>query len=178
MGKRYTKHLDNWSIEGGCIETNLGYNPQTGSIGVGNVHRYYSGYTGGQDNNPKCATYLGIHIAEKILSNLFINTEMMPNGNPGYDFTCGKGYKIDCKSSTIRNDSYWSFNITRNIITDYFLCLAFDNRDSLTPLHVWLIPGHLVSHLTGLSISKSTTWKWSKYEQPLDQVLKCCDVMR
>jgi hypothetical protein len=127
-----------------------------------------------------CAAYLGVYVAERALSKFFDNIERMPNNNPGYDFICGKGKKIDVKSACICQGISWSFTINHNQIADYFLCIAFDNRESLNPLHVWLIPGAKLKHLTALTIctGKRSIAKWSNYEQPCDKVIACCDEIR
>jgi hypothetical protein len=132
------------------------------------------------------ASYLGVYVTERILGHIFNSTKRMPIGNPGYDFVCGKGFKIDAKSSCLRSYSnlvakpFWQFHIERNTTADYFFCLAFDNRESLEPVHIWLIPGNVVNHLTTLSITNSPTVlkKWSKYERPLDKVITCCALIR
>ena len=100
------------------------------------------------ENNKSCSQYLGIHIAERILSHIFHNVEQMPYNNPGYDLICGNGYKIDVKSVCHVKDipNKWNFPIRRNKIPDYFLCLAFDNREDLNPKHIWLIPGHIINN--------------------------------
>lgn len=134
----------------------------------------------------QCSVYLGIIIAEKVLSRFFDNMIKMPYNNPGYDFICGKGFKIDCKSSCLcydkrkPNRAYWHFTIKRNEIADYFLCLAFDNRDSLEPQHIWLIPGKWISNQVGLNITNKPKpiAKWSKCEKPLDRVIACCDAIK
>lgn len=132
----------------------------------------------------ECGAYLGIHIAERALSKEFPNIQRMPYGTPGYDYICGKGYKIDVKSAC-RRESYqapmmWSYYIRRNSVPDYFLCLAFDNRENLEPLHVWLIPKSEISHLMGFSIfdSKKSLSKWGKYERPKEAVVSCCNKIR
>lgn len=134
----------------------------------------------GMKNNKYCDQYLGIHIAERILSHIYPNVERMPINNPGYDFICGKGFKVDVKSGCLREDqnNRWLFHINKNIIADYFMCLAFDNREDLNPLHIWLIPGHILNFKTTVTINKSTLNKWSQYEQPLDKVISCCDSIR
>ena len=145
--------------------------------------RYDSLHTsGGSISNKDCPQYLGCTIAETVLSHVFKNVQKMPTHNPGYDLICGGGYKIDVKSSCIikrkgRLDN-WLFNINQNTIADYFIYLAFNNRKDLNPLHIWLIPGHVINHLMGAAISVSTLNKWSEYEQPLDKVLECCNTMR
>lgn len=127
--------------------------------------------------NKNCADYLG-GIAERVLSKIYPNVRVMPYNNIGFDFICGNGYKIDAKSSTMRDGERWSFNINKNKIADYFLLIAFDNRDDLNPIYLWLIPGHVLNHLTGTYISKTTLHKWIEYEQPLNKVVLCCDEMR
>lgn len=135
------------------------------------------------DQNKTCGPYLGVYIAERILSRYFEDIIRMPYGNPGYDLICKNGYKIDVKSSCIRSiDRWpsWSFHIRENSIADYFLCLAFDNREDLEPMHIWLIPSKDISHLTGINIpaSKYGIAKWKLYERPLDKVLDCCTAVR
>lgn len=123
--------------------------------------------------------YLGVYVAERALSQFFDHIERMPYGNPGYDFICGKGQKIDVKSACIRltHAKYpiWEFHIRNNKIADYFLCLGFDDRDSLTPQCVWLIPGGLVNEKTSISISNSEygLTKWKKYSRSIDKVIEC-----
>jgi hypothetical protein len=129
------------------------------------------------------SAYLGVYVAERALSKFFDHIERMPFGNPGYDFVCGKGYKIDVKSSCFnhrRSSSYWIFQIRKNAIADYFLCLAFDDRESLTPLHVWLIPGNEINTKSGIGITNTdrSLAKHAKYERPLDRVITRCSEMR
>lgn len=132
--------------------------------------------------NRNCALFLGVHVAERLLSLIFENVDKMPFGNKYYDFTCAKGYKIDVKSSCRRKHNHgsdnWVFHIRKNTVADYFLCIAFDDREHLTPEHLWLIPGNVVNNKIGHSISESALSKWSKYEQPLDKVINCCNVLK
>lgn len=125
------------------------------------------------------AAYLGIFIAERALSKFFEEITRMPNGNPGFDFICKRGFKIDVKSRCI-SDNAWGFNIHKNKIANYFLCIAFDNRTNLTPLHVWLIPGKIINekHMLYISNSINSLAKWLQYEKPLDKVNTCCSIMR
>ena len=128
--------------------------------------------------NKECAQYLGIHIVERLLRNMFNDVEVMPMNHTGYDFICNKGKKIDAKSSCLRKDGKWTFNIKHNTTADYFVCVAFDNREDLDPLHVWIIPGHVLNHLSGATIRPSTLDKWAEYEKPIDNVVACCDTMK
>lgn len=130
-----------------------------------------------------CSSYLGVYVAERALSKFFDNIQRMPPNNPGYDFLCGGGHKIDVKSSCLRHyrgHPGWYFYIKRNQIADYFLCLAFDNRENLNPLHVWLLPAVLVNKKMSKLIS-DVPWvlaKWAQYEYPLDRVIACCTQIR
>lgn len=133
-------------------------------------HRHKQNENTEMSKNTKCSSYLGVYITETLLSKEFKNVERMPYGNKGYDFVCNKGLKIDAKSSCIKNNftkHYWNFCIKRNKIPDYFVCLAYDNRENLTPLHLWIIPGHVINHLTGLIISETTMDKWKMYEREI-----------
>lgn len=129
--------------------------------------------------NKECSQYLGIHIVEKLLRNMFNDVIRMPMNHPGYDFICNKGKKIDAKGACIgKNKNNWIFTINHNTTADYFCCVAFDNREKLNPMHIWLIPGHVLSHLKNASISKSTLYKWDAYEQDINKVISCCDIIR
>ena len=123
--------------------------------------------------------YLGVYIAERILAKFFEKISRMPYGNPGYDFVCGKGFKIDVKSSVNRG-GWWEFNIRKNQIADYFLCLAFDNRSALEPQHIWLIPSENVRSKDSIRIKNGvlSLGLWKEYEKPLDKVQYCCESMR
>jgi hypothetical protein len=131
------------------------------------------------EDSPNIGAYLGVHIAERALSKFFDNIQKMPYGNPGFDFLCGKGKKIDVKSGCLRlrgRSSYWIFDINRNTIADYFLVLAFNNRKNLEPQHVWLIPGKVINDHKTITITntKKLLDKWDRYERALTQVLYCC----
>jgi len=130
--------------------------------------------------NKECSMYLGVHIAERVLFRYFEHVTRMPPCNPGFDFICSKGFKIDVKSSTLYRGNYWSFDINKSDVADYFLCIAFDDRDNLNPLHVWLIPKEKVCMKYRLCITNSekSLAKWSMYEKPLDKVVACCTELR
>jgi hypothetical protein len=131
-----------------------------------------------------CTLYLGVVIAEKVLSNFFNNIIRMPHGNPGFDYICGKGFKIDVKSSCLfcseKQSPHWIFSIKKNKIADYFLLLGFDNRKDLNPKYVWFIPGNKINNLVTLNITNIPKFleKWDKYKKPLDKVIMCCNKMR
>jgi len=130
------------------------------------------------DENKECTLFLGIHVAERVLSHVFKDVEVMPRNNPGYDFVCNKGMKIDVKSSCLMKDKRWLFHTNHNTIADYFLCLAFDNREDLNPLYIWLLPAGDFKHLTGAGISYATVHKWDAYRLDISKIYECCDTIR
>jgi hypothetical protein len=148
------------------------------------MKNYYK--NGAQYQNSKtCAQYFGICIAEKLLEKAFKNAQRAKFGNKGYDFICGKGYKVDSKISVFRKiDNHkkpgmgWIFSIKYNKTAEWFACFAFDNRTSLTPLYFWLIPGKDINNVYKIAIRLSTLHKWAKYEQPLDKIELACSTMK
>lgn len=177
---RKSKSLYSSECEG--VQTYVGcwVRKTTGHIGIYTMFRKQHNWSG-IINNTGCATYLGVHVAERLLADVFDNIDRMPNNNPGFDFICGGGYKIDVKAVCLRkNRRQWSFTIGYNTIADYFLCLAFDNRNDLNPLHIWLIPGYVINHRSTANISEGTIDRWSKYEMTdkLDKIKTCCNIMR
>lgn len=132
--------------------------------------------------NKSCTMYLGVYIAEQVLSKVFNDVERMKNSNKGFDIICNHGKLIDiksaCTSKRENKSDYWTFAIKYNKIADYFLCIAFDDRDSLNPLHLWLIPGEDVNNKTAISISESRLSNWDKYKLDIDKVISCCNTMK
>ena len=176
-----TKSIFSFNTDGVRLNVTCEINKNTDSINI------YTGFhrssDGGIKNNIDSSSYLGVYVAEQVLSKIFKNVEKMPYGNSGYDFICGKGCKIDVKSSCKhkfeKKSDGWTFAIRYNRIPDYFLCLTFDNRTTLNPEHIWLIPGNDVNNKGGISISESTLYKWSKYElNKLDDIIKCCNIIK
>ncbi len=126
-------------------------------------------------SNRSCSMYLGCHIAERVLSKLFTDVEWMPCNHPGYDFITSTGLKIDVKASCKRKDGTWSFGIRRNVAADFFLCIAFDDRNSLTPLYLWLIPGKDVNSKVAISIRSNRMCKWDGYSLDMYDLVNQCD---
>lgn len=155
-------------------------NPAKYVMGVARSRAKQGGLS--MSENKKCSMYLGVHVAERVLSKVFKDVEIMPYGNQGYDFICNKGMKIDVKSSTLRISEVraplWFFNINHNKVADYFLCLAFDNRESLTPLHLWLVPAKAINHMHSATISMTTVDRWKEYELDINKVVTCCDTLQ
>jgi len=167
--------------EGVQTQIQIHHNPKTDHITFGAARFKKSFRNGGSKSNKKCPLFLGVTVAENVLSKIFVNVIRMPNGNIGYDFICSKGYKIDVKSATkMKSGNAWRFDIKKNRIPDYFLVLAFDNRENLTPEHLWLIPGEILNEKVGTSISPSTLEKWQEYEldSKLNDVIVCCTTLK
>jgi hypothetical protein len=159
----------------------LQYSVSTDHIGFTTL--FTKANNGTSETNKVCTQFLGIHIAERVLSKIFKDVEVFPYGHKGYDFICNKGFKIDVKSATKRsnrNKNAWVFNIKKNQIPDYFLCLAFDNRKDLNPKYLWLINGNKINDKNTLSISLSKRDEWKQYEltDKLKDVISCCNIIR
>ncbi len=113
--------------------------------------------------NDNCNSYLGVVIGEessdKILIEIFGTIEKkMPYGNIGYDRIVKGRYKIDIKTSVLDNKlNRWTFDIYRNKTATHFLLIAFDNRDNLNIIHVWLIKGEDIIRGRKLSLFSCLT---------------------
>jgi len=95
--------------------------------------------------NESCSAYLGTVIGERrdarkilpiILGKII---KEMPYGNPGFDFLIDGDIKVDVKSRRLINNRY-DFMIRYNNISDYFLCIGYEEDESgnLIPVHMWL----------------------------------------
>ena len=130
------------------------------------------------------ASYLGVHIAERVLSKYFRHVERMPINNHGFDFICDKGFKVDAKCACLRRGTHdgrrWDIKILQNTVADYFFILLFNNREDLDPIHVYLVPGKILCHLKHTTISNSPKGlaKWSRYEKPVEKVIACCNILK
>lgn len=101
---------------------------------------------------------LGEQLFKKFLNVIFENVERMKYTNYGFDFTCNniskefinkhptfklevnKEYRIQIKARCRRiYEKYirWDFPIKYNN-ADYFILVAFDNRENLNIIHVWI----------------------------------------
>lgn len=126
--------------------------------------------------NRDCPVFLGVYIAENVLSLVFKDVKRMPYGNPGFDFICGGGYKVDSKSVCIsKYRPAWIFNIRKNKIADYFIFLAFNDRIALKPQHCWLVPSDIVNEKNSVYIAISAIDKWDKYKIDINKVIECCE---
>ena len=132
--------------------------------------------------NKECPCFLGVHVAERVLSNIFKDVVRQPIGNPGFDFICNKGKKIDVKSACLyygkNQKPYWTFMIRKNKTADYFLCLAFDNRKNLEPKYMWLLPANKFNKQVSAAVSTNKINKWNQYKLSIDKVLDCCNMLK
>ena len=154
--------------------------------------RYARGHNIPMTENKQCSAYLGIAVAENVLCKIFDDITQMPLNNKGYDFICRNGYKIDVKASCITERSeknkMWMFPIKHNTIADYFLFIAFDDRNNLTPMHIWLIKstetirGRKLSEFSTLAIACSEygVKQFVEYatKDKLEKTLKCCEKIK
>lgn len=133
--------FSHWSEYGDYIAIRNGYKNYKEQR---NSRDYRNGKRLPMSENKECSAYLGVHIAERqvaidILSKIYKEVVPMSYNNHGYDILCD-GYKVDVKSACLEHPKKrWKFGIHKNKVADYFLLLAFDNRDSLTSIHSWLL---------------------------------------
>jgi hypothetical protein len=110
--------------------------------------RHSNGIQFPMEENTDCAHYLGTLVAERqygriILPEMFGGiVKEMPYGNPSFDFLVKGNIKVDVKSCCLREIKGWHGwepHVRFNNVTDYFIILAFDDRDNLNLIYVWLI---------------------------------------
>lgn len=149
------------------------------------------GISSPMSENEDCAVYLGIHIAERVLSKVFEDVKRMSINNHGFDFICKKGYKIDVKSATVNrptSNGAWSFGINHNDIADYFLLIGFDDRENLEPMHIWLFkkdemirgkPFHMRKGFSmednPINLEVYNPWELT---DKLEKMKECCDKLK
>lgn len=157
-------------------------------------YSYETSRSQSMSENKGCPIYLGVYWAERILAEVWDNVQRMPYGNKGFDFICKMGLKIDVKSACLyliekKTTSYyeWYFHINKNKIADYFLLLAFNNRNDKNPLHLWLINGNEI--IKTRKLNDKTTFvisnrlksldKYKKYEltDKLEKLIGCCNAL-
>lgn len=131
--------------------------------------------------NKSSTQWLGIVIGERLVKHLFNDVVIMPYKFPDYDIICNKGKKINVKVACItlnRKLPHWQFNIDYNTIADYFILVAFDNRENLNPLYLWMIPGYVLNEKSGTQISPSTIHKWDEWKRDINDAKLCCTEMK
>lgn len=160
----YRKQIVSVHIDDFRCEINIRYNKNNEKIS------FYTQHIPELERlNTKCSNYLGCVMNEYILQHVFNNVVVMPRNNPGYDFICGKGYKVDAKAARIQKHNQFVFNIRYNTIPDYFLCIGYvGNR----PIDGWLIPQKTIKHLKTVAIYP-TTRVYDKYNINICKIFEC-----
>jgi len=156
-------------------------------------YRHSTGKQKPMSNKEAKGVYLGVYIGERILSKIFQNVQRMPYNYPGYDFICSKNFRVNVKCSCYRKKyNTWQFTIDCNKDVDYYLFIAFDDINTLNPLHIWLIKSDEIIY-TNISSKKlydkksftiynssKQLEKYSKYEQidKLEKLIECCNILK
>lgn len=87
------------------------------------------------EKNIKYRTFI-----DNLMIHILENPIKMSTHNPGYDWICKRGYKIDNKSRCLNYTNKapnWLFHIRCNNIADWFILYGWDNVDSSNPLRIW-----------------------------------------
>lgn len=107
----------------------------------------------------------GFGITNEMFQELYPDAEQAGFFDKGYDFILN-GKKIDVKGATQGGDMHWHFSIKNNKIADFFYLMLFDSRPEYNLVGSYMIPGAVINHLTGVSISENAIWfgKWKDYE--------------
>ena len=149
--KTVTEYLNNCAQNRGFKDYNECHREYTYNIGRRQIA-----------DNPDCSSYFGVYIAENYIIQTFEDPIKMPLNNPGFDWLCKKGLKIQCKARCLNYSNStcnFIFPIKRNNIADLFICSGWDNRDSLIPLHIWIFhKNDIVKYGRGYS-NKREFWK-------------------
>lgn len=141
-GKTFDKYLI-----AGCKNAREYYDKCAKNAGFNNStertkkYKHNNGICWPMSDNPDCSSYFGNFIVENYIIQTFEDPIRMPYGNPGFDWLCKKGEKVDSKAACIsqyNGGSRWEFPIRYNNIADWFILSAWDNRESLNPLHIWI----------------------------------------
>lgn len=105
-------------------------------------YTYKTGKNLPREVNDDCSLWFGEFISQNYVMKTFEDSIKIPSNNPGFDWICKKGQKIDHKGACLKyypwQSPHWSFHIRHNKISDYFILSAWDDKDNLNPLHVWM----------------------------------------
>jgi len=104
--------------------------------------RWNKGISSPASENEDCNTYFGIYIAENYVMKTFEDPIKAPPNNPGFDWLCKNGKKIEHKAACLIFDKYgnskFHFPIEYNNIADYFILSGWNNREDLEPMYIWM----------------------------------------
>lgn len=151
--------------------------------------RYKTGRALPKELNKDCSKWFGEFIAENYVMKTFEEPIPAPSNNPYFDWTCNKGKKIDLKASCLLYEPgkspRWKFYLDYNPIADYFILSAWDNRESLNPLYIWIfhrndiVRGELFWRRESLSITNTCKGleEFKKYEvtDKLEKLKEFCN---
>ena len=131
---------------------------------------------------------LGLYI-EKAIAKMFGSIAEVTN-NPGVDFVCPNGYKMQVKVSSMRYNHgkhpAWSFGIRRNKVVDYFILVAVNSsedidKEDFKPINIWLMKGKLVNKQGDVSVALSRISKWDEYsimKEYENKFVACCTTIK
>ena len=114
--------------------------------------------------NENCTMYLGISIGEELFKEFLLTYFERVIGfhphNRGFDFICkdprqefidrhphlrlerNKEYMIQLKLLCLQSNddgwNGWNFHVDHNRIPDFYILSAWDNREYLNPIHIWM----------------------------------------
>lgn len=129
-----------------------------------NEWNHRSGRTQSMIDNKACSSHLGFYLANNIMRELYPDAEEMPYGNSGFTHILhGKYYQVVTSTpKQVGNKSPWfGFHTRQNTICDYFIFLAFRDRESTIPTQIWKVPnfGDIQDKkLTSISLSRLSKW--------------------
>lgn len=183
LEKKYGKDFTDWArrnenkvpkcwIDAGCRTSkeyidrcarNVGFKDSAEKL---KEWRHETGRQLPKEFNEDCSSWFGEFISQNYVMRTFEDPVEMPPSNPGFDWICKRGEKIDHKGACLSRSNKsswrgWNFPINWNNITDYFILSAWDNRDSLNPLHVWvfhkndIVRGRKFCKFGGFSVTNS-----------------------
>lgn len=80
------------------------------------------------------------------------------------------GMRVNVRGATLNRAHRWHFTLLKNTGPDRFFFLLFDIRTSHIPTYAFCIPGNVINHLTGVSISEKTLTKWAEWAIDLPSI--------
>lgn len=116
--------------------------------------------------------------AERIVKNSLILLEdtSLEDWRAPYDLICSKGYKVDVKGSSLhmiyqcghkawhKPLLLWSFNTKQKVISDYYICLGFDNKYRKLK-HIWIFKNDVkLKSRSGIQIYEKRIGDYKKNE--------------
>lgn len=92
--------------------------------------------------NKDCSKWFGEFITQDRVMKTFEHAIPAPPNNPNFDWTCKDGKKVEHKGSCLlyepKKTPRLKFYLDYNNIADYFVLSAWDNREYLNPIYIWI----------------------------------------